>query len=38
VTYFERPDEFAAAARDFARQLGVFSDRPMGQVGVPAAT
>lgn len=36
VTYFERPDEFAAAVRDFSRQLGEPNDRPMAQIGVPA--
>ena len=38
VTYFERPEEFAAAVRDFVRPLGIRSDRPMGHVAVPATT
>ena len=38
VTYFERPDEFAAAVRDFSRQLGVLNEPPIAHVGVPAAT
>jgi pimeloyl-ACP methyl ester carboxylesterase len=38
VTYAERPDEFAAAVRDFAQQLRVLSDPPIAHVGVPATT
>ena len=35
VTYAERPEEFADAVRNFSRQLGVLSDRPMADIGVP---
>jgi pimeloyl-ACP methyl ester carboxylesterase len=38
VTYAERPDEFAAAVRDFARLLGGFSEPSVVDIGVPAAT
>ena len=38
VTYFERPDEFAAAVRDFSRQLGMLSDPPIAHIGVPVTT
>lgn len=37
MTYVDRPDEFAAAVRDFARQLGVLSDPPIAHSGVPGA-
>jgi pimeloyl-ACP methyl ester carboxylesterase len=38
VTYFERPDEFAAAVRNFARVLGMVSDPSAWGSGVRAAT
>ena len=38
MTYVDRPDEFAAAVRDFAQQLGVLSAPPIAHIGVPAAT
>jgi pimeloyl-ACP methyl ester carboxylesterase len=38
VTYFERPDEFAATVRDFSRQLGQLSDRSTAAIGLPATT
>lgn len=38
VTYAERPEEFADAVRNFSRQLGVLSDRPIADIGVPITT
>jgi pimeloyl-ACP methyl ester carboxylesterase len=38
VTYFERPDEFAAAVRDFSSHHAAVNDPAVLDTGVPAAT